>query len=155
MARPEVSQKVLSSGRQSVSTAPDKSADMLGLVNFLHLGEFRQFLQRFADDAALHLPDRDMHPDQRAADQQEQQHEAAGPKSGQVDQRAERDREHETAETADHADQPADGADIIRVVDRDVLVDGGLAERHEEAEHEHGHRERHQCPFPDGSRRCR
>ena len=128
---------------------------MLGLVNLLHLGEFGQLLQRLADDAAFHLPDRDMHPDQRAGHQQEQQHEAAGPEAGQVDQRTECDREHEAAEAADHADQPADGADVVRIVDRDVLVDGGLAQRHEEAEHEHGHRERHQPHFQmeaDGAR---
>ncbi len=128
---------------------------MLGLVNLLHLGKFRQFLQRFADDSALHLPDRNMHPDQRARHQQEQQHEAAGPEAGQIDQRAERDRQHEAAEPADHADQTADGADIIRIIDRDVLVDGGLAQRHEEAEHEHRHRERHQAHLQmeaDGSR---
>ena len=117
---------------------------MLGLVDFLHFGEFRQLLQRFADDTAFHLPDRDMHPDEGAGDQQEQQHEATGPKAGQVDKRTERDREHEAAETADHAHHAADSADIVRIVDRDVLEDGGLAESHEEAQHEDRDDERHQ-----------
>ena len=45
-------------------------------------------------------------------------------------------RQDEAAEPADHADEAADRADVVRVVDRDVLVDGGLAEAHEEAEHE-------------------
>ena len=77
-----------------------------------------------------------MHPQQRAAGDQEQQHEAAGPDAGEIVERAEGDRQHETAETADHADQPADRTDIVRVVDRDVLVDRGFAQAHEEAEHE-------------------
>ncbi len=65
----------------------------------------------------------------------EEQHEAARPDAGQVVERAEGDRQDEAAEPADHADQAADRADVVRVVDRDVLVDGGLAEAHEEAEH--------------------
>ena len=68
-------------------------------------------------------------------------------RSRQIDERTERDREHEAAETADHADHAADSADIVRIVHRDVLVDGGLAQRHEEAEHEYGHGERHQSHF--------
>ena len=43
-------------------------------------------------------------------------------------QHAERDRQHEAAEAADHADEAADRADIVRVVDRDVLVDRRLAQ---------------------------
>ena len=49
---------------------------------------------------------------------------------------AEGDRQDEAAEPADHADEAADRADIVGVVGRDVLVDRGLAEAHEEAEHE-------------------
>ena len=84
-----------------------------------------------------------MHPDQRAGDQREQQHEAAGPQTGEIEQRAERDRQHETAKAADHADEAADRADILGVIDGDVLVDRGLAERHEEAQHEHRDGERY------------
>ena len=49
---------------------------------------------------------------------------------------AEGDRQHEAAQAADQADDAADRADMVRVVDRDVLVDRGLAQAHEEAEHE-------------------
>jgi hypothetical protein len=70
-------------------------------------------------------------------DDHEQQHEAAGPDAGEVVQHAEGDRQDEAAEAADHADEAADRADVVRVVDRDVLVDRRLAEAHEEAEHEH------------------
>ena len=80
-------------------------------------------------------------------DQHEQQHEAAGPQAGEIVERAERDRQHEAAEPADHADETADGADIFRIIDRDVLVDRGLAQAHEEAEHEHDHGERHDAHF--------
>ena len=81
------------------------------------------------------------------AHQHEQQHEAAGPQAGKIVERAERDRQHEAAQPADHSDQPADGADIFRIVDGNVLVDRGLAQRHEEAEHEYRHRERHHRHF--------
>ena len=117
---------------------------MLGLVDLFHLGKFGKLLQRFADNAAFHIPDRDVHPGQRADDQQEKQHEAAGPQAGQVNQCTKRDRKHEAAKTADHSHQSADGADILGIVDRDVLVDRSFAQRHEEAEHEHRYRERDQ-----------
>ena len=77
-----------------------------------------------------------MHPREQPDDDDEQQHEAARPQAGQVVERAEGDRQDEAAEAADHADEAADRADVVGVVGRDVLVDGGLAEAHEEAEHE-------------------
>ena len=64
------------------------------------------------------------------------QREAAGPQARQIVHDAERDGQHEAAKSADHADHAADGADIVRVIGRDVLIDCGLAQRHEEAEHE-------------------
>ncbi len=88
-----------------------------------------------------------MHPDQCAGHQEEQQHEATGPQAGEIVQRAECDRQHEAAEPADHADEAADRTDVLRIVNRDVLVDGGLAQRHEEAEHEHGDEKRHHAHF--------
>ena len=69
-------------------------------------------------------------------DDREKQHEAARPDAGEIVERAEGDRQDEAAEAADHADEAADRADVLRVVDRNVLVDRGLAEAHEEAEHE-------------------
>ena len=83
-------------------------------------------------------------------DEQEQQHEAARPDAGQIVEHAERDRQHEAAEPADHADEAADRADIVRVIDRDVLVDRGLAQAHEEAEHEDQHDEGARRRFPGG-----
>ena len=71
----------------------------------------------------------------------EQRHEAALPDAGEVVEQAEQDRQHEAAEAADQADHAADRAHVVWVVDRDVLVDRRLAEAHEEAEHEHDHRE--------------
>ena len=93
-------------------------------------------MQPGGERAALHPLDGEMHPQERAAGDQEQQHEAAGPDAGEIVEHAEGDRQHEAAEPADHADEAADRADIVRVVDRDVLVDRGFAEAHEEAEHE-------------------
>src|SRR6188474_2761402 len=82
-----------------------------------------------------------MHPEQGDTHQSEQQHEAAGPKPGEIVERAERDGKYEAAEPADHPDQAANGADIFRIVDGDVLVNGSLAQGHEEAEHKDDHRE--------------
>ena len=79
-----------------------------------------------------------MHPRQRRHDDEEEQHEAARPQTREVEQRAEGNRQNEAAETTDQADQTADGADVVRIVDRDVLVDRRLPESHEEAENEDG-----------------
>ena len=111
-------------------------ADVLLLVDRLHFGEFRQLLQTAGERLPFHALDGDVHPDQRTGGDEEQQHEAAGPDAGEIVERAEGDRQHEAAETADHADQAADRADIVRVVDRDMLVHRGFAQAHEEAEHE-------------------
>ncbi len=104
-------------------------------------GSSGSLLQLRLRDSALHVADRDVHPDQRGRDQSEQQHEATGPDAGEVVERAERDRQHEAAEPADHADETADRADTVGVIDRDMLVDRGLAEAHEESQHEHDHDE--------------
>src|SRR6185369_8477908 len=52
----------------------------------------------------------------------------------------------EAGESADHADQSTDGSDIVRVIRRDVLEDGGFAETHEEAENK---RDDDKGPKPD------
>ena len=110
---------------------------MLLLVDRLHFREFGQLAQGSAPCASrsMRRMARCIHSSETRGDQ-EQQHEAAGPDAGQIVEHAEGDRQNEAAETADHADQPADRADIVRVVDRDVLVDRRLAQAHEEAEHE-------------------
>ncbi len=132
----------LSSGRQSVRTRARQRADMLRLVDLLPSpGSSGSLRSAGAGDCPLHAPDGEMHPDKRTDGDQEQQHEAARPDAGEVVEHAEGDRQHEAAEAADHADEAADRADIVRVVDRDVLVDRGLAEAHEEAEHEDRHGE--------------
>ena len=82
-----------------------------------------------------------MHPHQRHQHQHEQQGERARPYPGEVEQRAERQRQDKAAEPADHADQPADRADVVGVIDRDVLEHGRLAEAHEQPEHEDRHKE--------------
>ena len=46
-------------------------------------------------------------------------------------------RQEEAAEGAEHPDQAADGADVVREVLGDVLVDGGLADAHRDADQEH------------------
>jgi hypothetical protein len=112
-------------------------ADVLLFVNRLHFRQLRQPMQLGFGGLALHAADRDMHPNERSSDQPEQQHEAACPDAGEIVERAERDRQDEAAEPADQPDQPADGTDMAGIVDRDVLVDRGLAQAHEEAEHEH------------------
>ena len=83
---------------------------------------------------AFGAPDGDMHPDRRDTNQHKQDHEAAGPNACDVVESAERDREHEAAESADHSHEAANRPNMVRVVDRDVLVDRCLAERHHEAE---------------------
>ncbi len=47
----------------------------------------------------------------------------------EIDQRAEHDRQDETAETADQSDDAGHGADVLRVLVGDVLEHRGLAER--------------------------
>ena len=75
-------------------------------------------------------------------DQQEQEGEARGIDAGQIEQRAEHDRQHEATQAADHPDETADRADMPGVIDRDVLEDRRLAEAHEEAEREDRDHER-------------
>src|SRR6516162_4170913 len=88
--------------------------------------------------------DREVHPKKIHRCDAEQQHETARPHIGQVGHQAEGQRQHETAEPANRADSTAHDANLIRVIDRDVLEDGGLTERHEEAQdhqHDNEHRE--------------
>ena len=68
-----------------------------------------------------------MHLGQGDADQHEQQHEAAAPDAQRIIERAENDWQDETAKAANHANHAADRAHMLRVVDRDVLVDLSLA----------------------------
>ena len=105
-------------------------------MNFLHLREFGKRFERPANGRLLHLADRKVHPDERSRDEQEEQHEATRPQPGEIVEDAEQDGQNEAAEPADHADGAAHGADAVGVIYGDVLVDRGLAERHEEAEHE-------------------
>ena len=89
-------------GRRSAPTC-------FSLVDRLHFRELAAACRaRRLARLALHAPDREMHPDERHGDDQEQQHEAAGPDAGQIVEHAEGDRQHEAAEAADHADQAAD-----------------------------------------------
>ena len=83
-----------------------------------------------------------MHPDQGDGDDGKQQPEAALPDAGQVVQRAEGDRQDEPAQSAHQPDHATDGADPAGIIDRDMLVDRGLAQAHEEAQHE---RHRHEA----------
>ena len=114
-------------------------------VDGLHLRQLRQRAQLLRKRRLLHLPDGEMHPQERDGDDAEQEHEAARPHTRHVEKRTEGDRQDEASEAADHADQAADRPHMVGIVDRDVLVDRGLAERHEEAEHEDQHDERHQA----------
>ena len=139
MARPPSAQKSLSSGRQSwiapvAASAPSWAGPWIGCIS----GSSGSVASRHAGLGCcpFHLPDGEVHPDQRDGDDQEQQPEAALPDAGQIVQRAEGDRQDEAAKTADEADDAADRADAVGIIDRDVLVDGRLAEAHEEAEHE-------------------
>ena len=104
----------------------------------LHLGQFGQRPHRHAGRlrAALHLPDGDVHPDERGDHDAEHQPEAALPDAGQVIERTERDRQHEAAQATDHSDHAAHRADAVGIINRDVLEDRCGAEAHEEAEHE-------------------
>ena len=113
----------------------------LGLVDVEHLRQLGQLFGCHACRLALHLPDGEVHPHQRRERDREQQHEAALPHAGEVVGETEQDRQHEAAQAPDQADDAAHRAHVVRVVDRDVLVDRGLAEAHEEPEDEHQHGE--------------
>src|SRR5690606_18747934 len=95
-------------------------------------------LGTLGQSGAGHAPDNEVHPHEEACRDDEQEHETAGPETGEVVQRAEGDGKHEASETADHSNEASDSADAVRVVGSDVLVHGRLAEAHEEAEHEGG-----------------
>src|SRR5262249_49733313 len=116
-------------------------ANVLCLVDLLHLRELGQLLELLAVDALLHAADREMHPYERHRGEGEQRHEAALPHAGEVVEQTKQDRQHEAAEPANKAHHAADGAHMIGVVHRDVFVDGSLAEAHEEAQHEYDDRE--------------
>ena len=111
-------------------------ASFAGGMDRAHFGEFGQTVQHVTDLIAFHLANGGMHPDQRAGGNCEQQHEAALPDAGQIIQGAERDGQDEAAKAADHADKAADRADILWIIDRDMLEDRSLAQAHEKAEHE-------------------
>src|SRR5580704_260418 len=72
------------------------------------------------DGGARHAKNGGMHPQEVSSDDEEQQHEAAGPKSGPIVQQAEGDGQHKTAQSADHADDAAHRPDVVRVIDRDM-----------------------------------
>ena len=146
IARPVVTQNVLSSGRQSASTSAH-GRRCSGLVDALHLGKFGQALQRIADHTSPPCAGSRSASSNEPLTRSEQQHEAAGPNAGQIVQRAECNRQNEPTESADHADQSADRADVVRVVDRDVLVDGGLAEAMKKPSTNTSHGERDQSHF--------
>src|ERR1700712_3444408 len=84
--------------------------------------------------ASLKSPDEEMHPEERNHNDSEEQEKATRPKPGNVLEDAERDRHDEATQAAHHPDDAADSADVLRIVGWDVLVDGCLAEAHEEAE---------------------
>src|SRR3546814_12784777 len=59
----------------------------------------------------VHDENGDVHPDERDADEAEEQHEAARPQIGEVVEDTEPDRQHEAPQRTDHADEPADRTD--------------------------------------------
>ena len=105
-----------------------------------------------ANSFLFHLAHGKMHPCQCNTNQSKQHHEAACPNAGQIANGTKDNRQNESAETADHTNHAADRADMTRIIDRNVLVDGGLAQRHEEAKHENcdnkGY-QTHRCREPD------
>src|SRR5262249_9179717 len=105
-----------------------QSPYVLRPMDILHLRQFGKLFERFADGATLHLADRYVHPQEPSRDEQKKQHEATSPYPSKIVERAEGDGKNEAAKPADHADETADRADVVRIVDGDVLVDGGLAE---------------------------
>ena len=113
------------------------------LMQLRHFGEFGQCAPFHAGGLLLHLAHRDMHPHQRHGDQCEEHHETARPDTGKIAYRTEDDRQDETTQPADQAHHAADRANMVGIVDGNVLVDRSLAQRHEEAEHEDRHHERH------------
>src|SRR5690606_1533159 len=107
-----------------------------GLTEATHLGKLRQGLRLVATKGCpLHLPYGNVHPDKRDGYKQKEESETRRPDPCQVEQHAEHERQDETAETADHPDKAADSADMLGIVDGDVLEDRRVAEAHEEAKH--------------------
>ena len=114
-----------------------KRADMLRLVDLLHLGQLGELLELLADSA------RSMLRIARCIQTSASAGRAGTAAMKQLCQMPVRslsapnsDRQHKAAEPADQADDAADRADMLRVVDGDVLVDRRLAQAHEEAQHE-------------------
>src|SRR3546814_10042583 len=100
-----------------------------------HLGKLGQFLGRApAVRAARHLTDREMHPAKRHQHEQEKQREAACPDAGKIEKHTEGDGKDEAPQSSDHPHSPANLADMVRVIDGDVLEHRGLAQAHAEAE---------------------
>ena len=89
-------------------------ADMLGLVDRLHLREFGQLLQRRAERRRVSIC-RIENCIQTSAvdDERNSSMKQLVQRPVRSTERAEGDRQHETAEAADHADQPADRADMF------------------------------------------
>ena len=91
-----------------------------------------------------HVDDRPVHPHRADRGEDEEDEEGARrepePGLGVGEQR----REEEASESAQHAHQSADGADVVREVLGDVLEDGRLADAHRAPEQEDEHDERHQ-----------
>ena len=142
-----VSQKVLSSGRQSVRTAPDSAPTCSGLWISCISGSSGSFFSaspttpRSICRIAMCI----------------QTSEPVTSRNSSMKQLVHRPVRSTSAPNAIGSTKPPrppimptsppTAPTLFGIVDRDVLVDGGLAERHEEAEHEHGHRERHQPHF--------
>src|SRR6056297_2141769 len=61
----------------------------------------------FGKALALHAPDGTVHPGQGYRHQHEQHHVGTGPDAGEIEHGTEQDRQEETAQAADHADQAA------------------------------------------------
>ena len=83
--------------------------------------------------ALLGALDCEVHPGQINGDDQGQQHETTGPYTGEIIHDPKRDRHEKPAQTADQTDHAPDRSDMIGVVDRNMFVDGRLAQRHHES----------------------
>src|SRR4029079_361603 len=116
MASPSRSQNFLSSGVQMVMSFPGRAgSSVAGVVEWVDL-EAPLFGDpcreaRAADLGAPHFGE--IHPGERHPHDAVHQHEAARADAGEVDERAEHDRQQESAEPAGETDDPRDHADVV------------------------------------------
>src|SRR3546814_14899692 len=88
-----------------------------------------------------------MHPAKRHQHEQEKQREAACPDAGKIEKHTEGDGKDEAPQSSDHPHSNANLADMVRVIDGDVLETLGLSQAPEKEEYGHRIKDESQPSF--------